>query len=108
MARVNGDIMIRSVLLQGAFTSFLFLGAAQGDVTLAANQVLLQFLEHRRLWRWTGLPLPLNRWSDRRSARAGPSGCAARSPLTTQWGVAGAALLSAAFCACGAGDHRIC
>jgi MATE family multidrug resistance protein len=32
------------VLLQGAFTTFTFLGAGQGDVTLAANQVLLQFL----------------------------------------------------------------
>jgi MATE family multidrug resistance protein len=45
MARVNGDIMLRSVLLQAAFTSFVFLGARFGDVTLAANQVLLQFLE---------------------------------------------------------------
>ena len=45
MARVNADIMIRSVLLQASFTTFLFLGAGQGDVTLAANQVLLQFLQ---------------------------------------------------------------
>jgi MATE family multidrug resistance protein len=45
MARVNGDIMVRSVFLQGAFTTFVFLGARFGDVTLAANQVLLQFLE---------------------------------------------------------------
>lgn len=45
MAGVNGDIMIRSVLLQGSFTAFIFLGAGQGDVTLAANQVLLQFIE---------------------------------------------------------------
>ena len=44
MARVNGDILIRSVLLQASFTSFLFFGAGLGDVTLAANQVLLQFL----------------------------------------------------------------
>ncbi|PPB80298.1 MATE family multidrug resistance protein [Albidovulum inexpectatum] len=45
MLQVNGDIMLRSVLLQGAFTSFVFLGARFGDVTLAANQVLLQFLQ---------------------------------------------------------------
>jgi MATE family multidrug resistance protein len=44
MAEVNGDILIRSVLLQASFTSFLFFGAGLGDVTLAANQVLLQFL----------------------------------------------------------------
>ncbi|MBW7922230.1 MAG: MATE family efflux transporter [Rubellimicrobium sp.] len=45
MASVNGDIMLRSVLLQGSFTTFVFLGAGQGDLTLAANQVLMQFLE---------------------------------------------------------------
>ncbi len=44
MLAVNTDIMIRSVLLQAAFLSFLFLGAGLGDVVLAANQVLLQFL----------------------------------------------------------------
>ncbi len=44
MWRVNGDILIRSVLLQGIFISFLFLASDFGDVTLAANQVLLQFL----------------------------------------------------------------
>jgi len=44
MAVVNGDIMLRSVMLQAAFTSFLFLGARFGDTTLAANQVLLQFM----------------------------------------------------------------
>ena len=45
MAGVNTDIMVRSVILQGSFTTFIFLGAAQGDITLAANQVLLQFVE---------------------------------------------------------------
>ena len=45
MAAVNGDILIRSVLLNLTFVLFVFLGAGFGDVTLAANQVLLQFLE---------------------------------------------------------------
>ena len=45
MAGVNGDILLRSLLLQTAFVSFLFLAADLGDVTLAANQILLQFLE---------------------------------------------------------------
>lgn len=44
MAQVNGDILMRSVLLQAIFVSFLFWGAGLGDVELAANQVLLQFL----------------------------------------------------------------
>jgi multidrug resistance protein, MATE family len=43
MAEVNGDILVRSLLLQASFTTFLFLGAGLGDVTLAANQILLQF-----------------------------------------------------------------
>ena len=44
MAAVNGDILIRSVLLQTIFVSFLFYGAGFGDVPLAANQILVQFL----------------------------------------------------------------
>jgi MATE family, multidrug efflux pump len=44
MMRVNTDILIRSMLLEAVFVSFLFYGAGFGDVTLAANQVLLQFL----------------------------------------------------------------
>ncbi|MCM2563885.1 MATE family efflux transporter [Lutimaribacter sp. EGI FJ00015] len=44
MAVVNTDILIRSLLLQTILVSFLLLGARFGDVTLAANQVLLQFM----------------------------------------------------------------
>lgn len=44
MVRLNTDILIRSMLLEAMFVSFLFIGAGMGDVTLAANQVLLHFL----------------------------------------------------------------
>lgn len=44
MMGVNTDILIRSLLLEAIFVSFMFMGAGQGDVALAANQVLLQFL----------------------------------------------------------------
>ena len=44
LAQVNGDILIRSLLLEAIFLSFLFRAAGFGDVRLAANQVLLQFL----------------------------------------------------------------
>ncbi len=43
-ASVNGDILIRSLLLQAIFVSFLFFSARLGDVRLAGNQILLQFL----------------------------------------------------------------
>ena len=44
MIAVNTDIMIRSVLLQICFLKLTFRSASLGDVTLAANQILLQFL----------------------------------------------------------------
>lgn len=44
MLVLNTDILIRSLMLEGIFVSFLFLGASLGDVRLAANQVLLQFM----------------------------------------------------------------
>ncbi len=44
MAAVNGDILIRSILLEVGLAAFVFRSAAAGDVTLAANQVLMQFI----------------------------------------------------------------
>lgn len=41
---MNVDLVVRSVLLQASYTSFIFLSAGQGNVNLAANQVLMQFL----------------------------------------------------------------
>lgn len=43
-AQVNGDILIRTAALQSIFLSFMMFAARFGDVTLAANQILLQFL----------------------------------------------------------------
>lgn len=44
MFSVSGDIMLRTVMLQLSFTTFVFLGARFGDTALASNQILLQFL----------------------------------------------------------------
>ena len=87
MAAVNGDILIRSVVLQASFTSFLFFGAGLGDVTLAANQVLLQFLSitayaldgfafaaEALVGQTLGRPRPRRRCGGRRSS-------------TSEWGV---------------------
>ncbi|TVS02746.1 MAG: MATE family efflux transporter [Rhodobacteraceae bacterium] len=41
---VNSDIMLRTIALQAAMTGFLFVSAGFGDVELAANQILWQFL----------------------------------------------------------------
>lgn len=44
IALVNRDIMLRSLTQMACFTSFVYLGANFGDATLAANQILMQFI----------------------------------------------------------------
>ncbi len=96
MLQVNSDIMIRSVLLTGSFTTFLFVGADLGDVNLAANQVLLQFLEI------TAFALDGFAFSAE-ALVGGAVGARDRfqvrraSVLSSQWGVGGAFLLGAVF-----------
>ena len=77
MAAVNGDILIRSVVLQASFTSFLFLGAGLGDVTLAANQVLLQFLSITA-YALDGFAFAAEALVGQTLGRARPGGAAAR------------------------------
>ncbi|WP_170417739.1 MATE family efflux transporter [Ruegeria atlantica] len=96
MMQVNGDIMVRSVLLTGAFTTFLFVGSDLGDVNLAANQVLLQFLEITAF--------ALDGFAFSAEALVG-SAVGARdraqvrraSIMASQWGVGGAFLLGLVF-----------
>ncbi|AUQ74688.1 MATE family efflux transporter [Phaeobacter piscinae] len=96
MMQVNGDIMIRSVLLTGSFTTFLFIGADLGDVTLAANQVLLQFVEITAF--------ALDGFAFSAEALVGSAvGAKARMQLrraavvASQWGVGGAIALGLLF-----------
>lgn len=44
LAAVNADILVRTVLLLSIFVAFQFWSAGFGDLTLAANQVLMQFV----------------------------------------------------------------
>ena len=44
MVKVNADLFFRTAMLEAIFVSFVFIGAKLGDVTLAANQVLIQFV----------------------------------------------------------------
>ena len=100
MMQVNGDIMIRSVLLTGSFTTFLFVGADLGDVNLAANQVLLQFLEI------TAFALDGFAFSAE-ALVGGAVGARDRyqvrraSIVASQWGVGGALVLGGVFFAAG-------
>ncbi|MTD99357.1 MATE family efflux transporter [Paracoccus sp. YIM 132242] len=96
LARVNGDIMIRSVLLQASFTAFVFLGAGQGDVTLAANQVLLQFLSITA-YALDGFAFAAESLVGQAVGARRPGGVRRASVLTSAWGVGGAVALALAF-----------
>jgi len=96
MARVNTDIMIRSVLLQASFTTFVFLGARFGDVTLAANQVLMQFLEITA-YALDGFAFAAESLVGQAIGARAARDVRRSSWLTGQWGLGGAALLAAVF-----------
>jgi multidrug resistance protein, MATE family len=100
MLVVNRDIMVRSVILQLSFTAFLFLGAGYGDVTLAANQVLLQFLEVTA-YALDGFAFA----AEGLVGQAVGAGLVAQvrraSVVTMQWGVVGAILMAAVFAVAG-------
>ena len=96
LARVNGDIMIRSVLLQGCMTSFLFLGAGQGDVPLAANQVLLQFVA-LTAYALDGFAFAAESLVGQAVGARRPDRVRRAAMLTSGWGLGGAVVLGAAF-----------
>lgn len=96
MAQVNGDIMIRSVLLQASFTTFVFLGAGFGDVTLAANQVLLQFLSITA-FALDGFAFAAEALVGQTMGRRARADLRRAAILASVWGAVFAALLAAAF-----------
>lgn len=96
MAAVNGDIMIRSVLLQISFTSFLFLGAGQGDATLAANQVLLQFLTIAAFF-LDGFAFAAEALVGQAVGARSVAAARRASLVSTQWGVGAVLCLSFAY-----------
>lgn len=100
MFSASRDIMLRSVMLQLSFTTFLFLGAKHGDVTLAANQVLLQFLEITA-YALDGFAIAAETLVGQAvGARSLPQFRQA-SRITMQWGFGGGALLSVLFLVAG-------
>jgi MATE family multidrug resistance protein len=100
MAEVNGDILVRSVVLQASFTSFLFLGAGLGDVTLAANQILLQFLEITA-YALDGFAFAAEALVGHAFGRRDRGGLRRSAILASEWGVGGAIILAVAFLAAG-------
>ncbi len=96
MAVVNTDILIRSVLLQAIFVSFLFWGADFGDVTLAANHILLQFLEITA-YALDGFALAAETLVGQALGRRDRAGLRRGAILTGGWGLAICVGLAVAF-----------
>ncbi|SLN63566.1 DNA-damage-inducible protein F [Pseudoruegeria aquimaris] len=96
MAMVNGDILIRSVLLQAIFVSFLFFGADLGDVPLAANQILLQFL-HITAYALDGFAFAAEALVGQAMGARAAARLRRSAVMTSQWGLACVFLLSTCF-----------
>ncbi|MFN4101370.1 MAG: MATE family efflux transporter [Pararhodobacter sp.] len=100
MARVNGHIMVRSVLLQGCITSFLFLSSGRGDLVLAANQILLQFVE-LMAFLLDGFAFAAETLVGKAVGARARERLARAVRLTAIWGLAGAVLMALVFALAG-------
>jgi len=96
MFTASRDIMIRTILLQLSFTSFVFLGARHGDVTLAANQVLMQFLEITA-YALDGFAIAAETLVGQAVGARALGQTRSASRISLQWGFGGAAVMAAAF-----------
>lgn len=100
MFTASRDIMGRTILLQLSFTTFVFLGARFGDVTLAANQVLLQFLEITA-YALDGFAIAAETLVGQAMGARAMADLRRAGRICMQWGFGGAALLALVFAGLG-------
>lgn len=100
LLRVNGDILLRSALLQLAFVSFIFLGASAGDLQLAANQVLMQLVQ-LTAFALDGFAFAAETLVGQAVGARQPAAVRRATVLTAGWGMAGALAVSALFLVAG-------
>ena len=100
MFTASRDIMGRTILLQLSFTSFVFLGARFGDVTLAANQVLMQFLEITA-YALDGFAIAAETLVGQAMGARAMAQVRQAGRVCMQWGFGGAALLALVFAGLG-------
>ncbi len=101
MANVNTNILLRTLMLEIIFVSFLFLGARFGDVKLAANQILLQFL-YITAYALDGFAFAAEVFVGQAYGRRSPTAVRRGAVMTSIWGFGTGAVLGLAFLACGA------
>jgi len=100
MALLNTDILIRSALLMLIFTSFVFYGSGFGDVTLAANEVLIQFM-YITAYGMDGFAFAAETLIARAYGRRDPARVRRSALITSVWGLIVCVLAAAAFWAAG-------
>jgi len=101
MAVTNSDIMIRSVLLLAIMESFVFVfSAGFGDVTLAANQILMQFLSITS-YALDGMAFAAEALVGQAMGARRPQAIRQAACMTGIWGLAGGVVLAAAFALAG-------
>ena len=96
MALLNRDILIRSALLMAIFTSFTFLGATFGEVTLAANEVLIQFM-YITAYAMDGFAFAAETLIARAVGRGDRDRIRRSAVLTSIWGAVTATAMAAGF-----------
>jgi len=100
MARVNRDILIRSALLLMIPLSFMFVAARFGDVALAANQVLFQFV-HVTAFALDGFAFAAEALVGRAFGAGNVAALRRAAGLASLWGGLGALALALAFAGLG-------
>ncbi|WP_299743584.1 MATE family efflux transporter [uncultured Tateyamaria sp.] len=96
MALLNTDILLRSLMLMIIFSSFVFLGARFGDVTLAANEVLIQFM-YITAYAMDGFAFAAETLIARAYGRRDPMRVRRSALMTSMWGMAVCCVTAGAF-----------
>ncbi|WP_223274902.1 MATE family efflux transporter [Tateyamaria sp. syn59] len=96
MALLNTDILLRSLMLMIIFSSFVFLGARFGDVTLAANEVLIQFM-YITAYAMDGFAFAAETLIARAYGRRDPARVRRSAVMTSMWGMAVCCVTAGAF-----------
>lgn len=96
MALLNTDILLRSLMLMIIFSSFVFLGARFGDVTLAANEVLIQFM-YITAYAMDGFAFAAETLIARAYGRRDPVRVRRSALMTSMWGMSVCCVTAGAF-----------
>ena len=96
MLVVNIDILLRTAFLEAAFVSFLFLGSGFSDLTLAANQILMQFL-HVTAFALDGFAFAAEVLVGRAMGARARADLRRAAIMTSQWGLGIVLALAAGF-----------